>query len=153
MQGSTVSITGNDTLLINGRNLVNLGDADNGVLTHPNDLMTVKTGKNGNTIYSFNAPGQQAELVIRIMRGSPDDRFLNSLLQGMIADPSGFTLLTGKFIKRVGDGRGNVTNDTYLLTGGVFFKQVDAKSNAEGDTEQSIAVYQLRFGSNPRAIL
>ena len=151
--GSTVSITGNDTIIIGGRNLVNLADGDNGALTHPNDLMTVKTGKNGNTIYAYNTPGQQGELVLRLIRGSMDDRYLNSLMMTMQQDPASFLLLTGKFVKRAGDGSGFVTNDTYIMVGGVFFKQVDGKSNAEGDTEQAVAIYSIRFGNVFRAIL
>jgi len=151
--GSTVSITGNDTVIINGRNLINLAEGDNGALTHPNELMTVKTGKNGNTIYAYNTSGQQGELVLRLIRGSADDRFLNSQLMTMKRDPAAFFLMSGKFVKRAGDGNGFVTNDTYIMLGGVFFKQVDVTSNAEGNTDQAVAVYSIRWGNVFRAIL
>ena len=150
---TTTSITGNDTVIINNRNLVNLGDGDNGDLKHPNELATVKTGKNGNTLIAYNASGQQGEMTLRVMRGSSDDIFLNALLKSWQLDPAGFFLLTGKFVKRIGDGFGLVRNDTYVLTGGVFFKGVDAKSNAEGDTEQSLALYNFRWGNVMRALL
>lgn len=150
---STVSLTGNDTLIIDGFNLIDLADADNGVLTHPNELMTVKTGKNGNTLYAYNATGQQGELVVRVIRGSASDRFLNQRMKQMQADPASFVLMRGTFIKRAGNGLGLTTNDTYVLIGGVFFKKVDAKSNAEGDTEQAVAVYSIRWGNVLRAIM
>lgn len=150
---STVSITGNDTLIINGFNIFDLADGDNCALTHPNEIMSVKTGKNGNTIYALNNTGQQGETVFRVIRGSFSDRFLNRLLKQMQANPAGFVLMSGKFIKRAGNGLGFVTNDTYLLIGGVFFKLVDASSNAEGNTDQAVAVYSLRWGNVVRAIL
>lgn len=151
--GSTVSITGNDTIIINGRNLLNLAEGDNGALTHPNELMTVKTGKNGNTIYAYNTSGQQGELVLRVIRGSMDDRFLNSQLKTMQADPASFFLMSGKFVKRSGNGASVVTNDTYIMLGGVFFKQVDATSNAEGNTDQAVSIYSIRWGNVFRAII
>lgn len=150
---STVSVTGRDTLIINGFNLIDLADGDNGALTHPNELVSVKTGKDGNTIYAFNATGQQGELVLRVIRGSLSDRFLNRLLKTWINDPASFQLLQGKFVKRAGNGFGFVTNDTYLMLGGAFFKMVDATSNSEGNTDQAVAVYSIRWGNVVRAIM
>lgn len=150
---TTTSITGNDTVVINGRNLVNFADGDNSTLTHPNELASVKTGKGGNTLIAYNATGQQGEMILRIMRGSSDDVFLNGLLKRWQLDPASFQTLTGKFIKRVGNGYGLVRNDTHVLVGGVFFKLTEAKSNAEGDTEQSVAIYSIRWSSVLRAII
>ena len=67
-------------------------------------------------------------------------------------DFSGYILLNGEFIKKIGDGQGNITNDTYLCTGGVLSKQVEAKSSAEGDTEQSVSVYTIRFAVCERTL-
>ncbi len=149
----STSLTGNDTLIINGFNLIDLADGDNSTLTHPNELMTVKTGKNGNTLYAYNGSGNQGELTVRLVRGSASDRFMNSLMKQMKLDPALFTLLRGTFIKRTGNGFGLITNDTYVLVGGVFSKQVDVKSNAEGDTEQSVSVYTIKWGAVLRAIV
>ena len=60
--------------------------------------------------------------------------------------------MIGEFIKLIGDGSGNVNNDTYVLSGGVFMKQVMAKDNVEGDVTQSVAEYELKFSNAPRAI-
>ena len=81
-----VSLVGNDTLQINDRVLLDLADGDVGALTFPNDIMGVKTGKNGNSLYAFNASGLMCELILRIIRGSDDDKYLNTLLLAMIAD-------------------------------------------------------------------
>ena len=43
---STVSMSGSDTLMINNRVLADLADGDCATLTFPNDIATVKTGKN-----------------------------------------------------------------------------------------------------------
>lgn len=148
----SVSLTGNDVIKINNRIFSDLADADAVTLTFPNDLAVVKTGKNGNAIYAKNETGNQAEVVIRVLRGSSDDKYLNNELNTMKNDFSGYVLLNGEFIKKIGDGQGNITNDTYLCTGGVPSKQVEAKTSAEGDTEQSVSVYTIRFAVCERTI-
>jgi hypothetical protein len=55
-------------------------------------------------------------------------------------------------IKRIGDGKGNVTSDTYIMSDGIFTKEIEAKSNVEGDTAQSVSVYIIKFANSPRAI-
>jgi hypothetical protein len=149
----SVSLTGADTIKINNRIFSDLADGDCAVLTYPNELATVKTGKDGNSIYAFNQTGQNCDLVLRVLRGSSDDKFLLNLLNNMKKDFSRFILMTGEFIKRVGDGTGSVSNDTYLTTGGIFNKNVDAKNNVEGDTEQSVSIYTLRFSNGDRSIM
>lgn len=149
---STVSLTGNDTLVLNNRNLTDFADADVADLTFPNDIAKVKTGKNGNSIFALDETGRQAELKLRVMRGSADDQFLNNLLVIQLANFAGTVLLIGTFTKKIGDGKGNITNDTYVLGGGVFTKQIAAKSNVEGNTDQSICEYMIKFTNAPRAI-
>lgn len=148
---ASASLTGNDTIQIAGRTLVNMADGEVAKLTFPNELVAVKTGKNGNSIFNLNASGQQAELVLRVLRGSADDSFLNGLLKTMRNDLPGFTLMTGYFVKRVGDGKGNVASDTYLLGGGVFTKQVEVAENVEGGTDPAVCVYNLKFSNSDRA--
>jgi len=149
---ATQSLTGNDTISIDGIPLVDLGDGDVGALTYPNELVGVKTGKNGNSIFALNETGDQADLVIRVLRGSKDDKTLNSRLVSMKADFSGFITITGQVIKKVGDGLGNVTNDIYDLSGGVFSKRVETVSNVEGNTDQSLAIYNIKFTNSPRSL-
>lgn len=149
---TTTSLTGADTSIINDRVLVDLGDGDVTDITYPDDLVGVKTGKNGNTLYALNESGRRCECKIRVVLGSSDDKFLNNLMQSMTSDFAAFELLTGQFVKRCGDGAGNVTRNTYSLAGGVFKKRVEAKSNTDGDTNQSVAEYSFTFGNGDRVI-
>lgn len=149
---STIAMSGSDTLNLNNRILSDYADGNYGDLTFPNEIAAVKTGKNGNSIYSLNETGKQSELKLRIIRGSADDKFINGLLAQQQNNFAGFTLLIGQFIKKIGDGRGNIANDKYICSGGVFTKQVEAKANAEGDTEQSVAIYTIKFSNSPRVI-
>lgn len=148
----TIAMSGADTIKINNRILNDLVDTDVISLTLPNDIANVKTGKNGNSIYGLNETGKQAELSVRLVRGSADDKFMNNLLAQQQNNFAGFVLMIGEFTKRLGDGLGTVASDTYILSGGVFTKQVEAKSNVEGDTEQSISVYHMKFSNAPRVI-
>jgi len=149
---ATQSLTGSDTISIDGIPLIDLGDGDVGSLTYPNELVGVKTGKNGNSIFALNETGDQAELVLRVLRGSNNDKTLNSRLVSMKADFASFVTITGQVIKKVGDGKGNVTNDIYDLSGGVFSKRVETTSNVEGNTDQSLAIYNIKFTNSPRSL-
>lgn len=149
---ATIALSGNDTLIINNRVLTDLADANFAELTFPNELANAKTGKNGNAIYSSNTNGRQAELKVRLVRGTGDDKFLNGLLANQLNNFEGMTLLIGQFIKKIGDGFGKVASDTYILNGGVFTKIPETKSNAEGDADSSVSTYTMRFTTAPRAI-
>ena len=127
------SITGNDTLTLFDRVFVDLADGDTSVITFPNDLGDLKTGKNGNSIYVKNETGSNAEMVLRIVKGSADDKFLQGKLASQNNDFASFVLATGEFVKRFGDGEGTVSRDVYTLTGGIFAKNVDVKENVEGE--------------------
>jgi hypothetical protein len=142
-----VSLTGGDTAQIDGIILATLADGNAFDITFPNNLATVKAGKNGNIIYAKNEMGRMCDINLRVLLGGSDDKYLNSRLQQWISDPSSFSFLTGMFIKRVGDGLGNLQSKVYNCSGGTFVKQVEAKTAAEGDTEQSVAIYFLTFGA------
>jgi hypothetical protein len=149
---AVVSLTGQDTVTFNNRIITDLADGDCVTLEFPNDIANLKTGKNGNAIYAINETGKQCEVKLRIVRDSPDDVFFAGLLTQQQLNFPGTVLLIGEFVKISGDGAGNLSNDTYILSGGIFTKQVNAKSNVEGDTAQSVAEYTLRFSNAPRAI-
>jgi hypothetical protein len=149
---SAVALSGSDTIVINGYLFVDLADENVVELTFPSDIAQVKTGKNGNSIYGLNETGKQCEMKLRVLRGGADDQFLNNLLIQQQANFAGTVLMQGTFIKKIGDGQGNITSDTYVMSGGVFTKQVEGKSNVAGDTEQSLAIYMIKFSNSPRAI-
>lgn len=149
---STVSLSGNDVVKINERILADFASDDISLLTFPNELAALKTGKNGNTIYASNETGKQAELVLKVIRGSSDDKYLSNLLNSQELNFANFVLMTGEMIKRIGDGTGKIISDTYILSGGIFKKKVEAKSNVSGDVDQSISTYTMSFALAPRAI-
>lgn len=153
----SVSLTGKDTIAIGSRGLalrimVDLADGDTGVLDFPNNLVEAKTGKNGNTIYAFNSTGKVVTGTFRFMRGSADDKYLNSEMNRYLLDQAAYTLLDGEVIKRVGDGEGNVTSDVYSLDGGIIQKMPNAKENVEGDIEQAVTIWQFIFANSDRGL-
>ena len=148
----SIAMSGNDTLSINNHVFTSFSDKDVATLTFPNDIAQVKTGKNGNSIYGLNESGRQCELTVRVLRGSSDDKFLNGLYSQQTLNFSGFILMIGALVKKIGDGKGNITSDTYVLSGGIFQKEPEAKINVEGDTDQSIVEWALKFANAPRAI-
>lgn len=149
---SVLALSGDDTVTINGTVLTDLADGNCVELTFPSDIAQVKTGKNGNSIFGLNEMGNQCDVKMRVVRGSDDDKFLNNLLQQQQSNFAGTVLLQGEFIKKVGDGLGNITSDTYILSNGVFTKIPEAKTNADGEVEQSVTMYTLKFASAPRAL-
>lgn len=149
---SALALTGDDTITINNQVLTDLADGNCVELTFPNDIAQVKTGKNGNSVFGLNEMGNQCEVKLRMIRGSSDDKFLNNLLTQQQNNFAGTVLMQGEFIKKVGDSLGNITSDTYILSGGVFTKIPEAKTNAEGEVEQSITIYTMKFALSPRAL-
>lgn len=152
----TVAAVGNDTIVINDGSgdkvLVDFANTDIATFTFPNQLVTLTKGKNGNAIYAFNETGKQVDVELRIIKGSPDDKFLNSAFQRMKNDLPSFTLLKLNFTQRVGDGNGNVNDTVYAMEGGVFTQGIDAKSNTEGDADTGISVYRLSFANNNKTL-
>lgn len=149
---STIALSGADTISINNRTFNDLADGDCVAMTFPNDIAQVKTGKNGNSVYALNESGKQCEVSLRVIRGSADDKFLNNLLTQQQLNFAGTVLMIGEFVKKLGDGKGNIANDTYILSGGVFTKQIEAKNNVEGDVDQSVSMYKVKFSNAPRVI-
>lgn len=150
---SVLRLTGADTITINGRLITDLPHAEVAKLTYPSDICVVKTGKNGNAIYAKNETGNQATLELKVLRGGVDDKILNSQMSLYNTNSAGYVLMNGELVKVFGDGAGNLTKDTYVLTGGVITKRVEAVSNVEGDVEQAIATYTMQFAIAPRSIV
>ena len=69
-----MTLTGEDTIIINNVPLIDLADGDVGSLTFPNDVMAMSTGKNKNTIFAKDEAGCNAELVVRVPRASFTDK-------------------------------------------------------------------------------
>lgn len=149
---SDVAMTGSDTVTLNGRNITGLATGDCAVMTFPNNIASVKTGKNGNSIYALNQTGFICEFILRMIRGCADDQYLQSLFAEQVANFAGFALMYGNFIKKIGDGQGNITSDTYSQSGGIFVKCIPAKTNVDGEPEQSISEYTIHFSNAPRSI-
>ena len=147
-----ISLTGNDTITLNGILLTDLADGDVGHVTFPNEFVTMKPGKNNNTLIAFNAMGQLAELTLRIMRGSYNDQLINSEYRSFTNNPAGYNLINANIVKIIGDGQGNITTDTYSLLGGVPQAIPEVKSNVEGDTEQGVTIWKLRFALGTRQV-
>jgi hypothetical protein len=118
----TIALSGSDTIQINNHVFADLADGNAVELTYPNDIATVKTGKNGNSIYGLNESGKQCEVKIRVVRASTDDKFLNGQLAQQQNNFAGFPLMIGQMIKKIGDGQGNITSDTYVMSGGSLLK-------------------------------
>jgi hypothetical protein len=147
-----VALTGKDVIKINDRLLNDLMDGDVASLVFPNDTVVAKTGKNGNTIFSFKYDGKVCNFTLRVVRGSGDDKFLNNLFNLLNNDPAAFSLMSGEFAKQIGDGSGNITQDIYILSGGIFKKAPEGKENADGETDQAVTVWELIFTNAPRSI-
>lgn len=148
----SVNITGSDTFILGGVVLSDFADGDTGKLTFPDKIVEATVGKNGNAIYAFNAKGLKCEVELRIMRGSPTDKLLNSLQKSFLNDPASYVVQTGEFIKRMGDGAGNVTNDSYVMNGGILPNIPEAKENVAGETEQAVTLWKMTFTNTDRSM-
>lgn len=147
-----LAVTGNDTLVLNGNVFNDLATDDVTTITFPNDLANTKTGKGGNSLIALSPQGFNAQLTLKVVRGSSDDQFMNNQLSAMTTNFVGTPLLAGSFTKQVGDGAGNFVNDVYNLAGGVITKIPEGKENVAGDVEQSATMYNVKFTNCTRNI-
>lgn len=147
-----VALTGSDTISLQNHVFNNLADGDCVKVDFPNDVANAKVGKNGNAIFALNEEGRLAEVEMRVLRGSDDDKFLNQILSNQQNNFPGTVLLFGQFVKKVGDGQGNITNDIYILGSGIVRKGVPAKDNVSGEVEQSVAVWMFKFAKAIRVL-
>lgn len=139
------TLTGEDTLTLFDRTFNDFADGEVSTFTFPNEIVGVKTGKNANTIYAKNETGNNCTAVIRLMRGSSDDQFLRNKVAIQQRDFVSSQLASGQLVKRLGDGSGVVIRDVYNLEGGIITHIPETKTNAEGDTEQGVTVYNITF--------
>lgn len=146
------NLVSDGTLTLGGRVLADFADDDVSAITFNTDIAALKTGKNGNTIYTKNEQGRNATASIRLIRGSSDDQFMQSKLDKQRQDFATAELLFGQFVLRIGDGAANIVSDTYTLKGGLITRPVDGKENVSGDTSQGVVVYNVMFASGERSI-
>lgn len=147
-----MTLTGDDTLMLWSRIFNDFADDSVIDIQYPNDLVTIKTGKNQNTIYAKNEQGNNVTAIFRVMMGSADDKFLNTKLESLKENFAGFILGSGTFTKFLGDGLGDIVNNVYNLTGGIIGKRIEAQENVSGDTNQAVAIYNMKFALGTRSL-
>lgn len=144
------AIAGDDVLIINGQVFTGYADADAIKFEPQGPIAEMKVSKDGNSVYALKFSGIVAKLTLRLIRGSFDDIFLNGLLQQWIAAPSLFILMSGSYVKRIGDGKGGLVNEVYQMAGGVFEAIPPGTSNMDGNIEQMVTVYTFMFRNDAR---
>lgn len=138
------NMTGDDSLVINDRPIhPDFAGGDTVTIDFPNDLLSIETGKDGNTVYAKNETGSNFTCTFNIMRGGAVDKFLNGLFIQQNRDFVAFNLMNGAFVKRLGNGEGKITYDNYVLRGMAFQRGINAKGNVAGDVEQGKVQYVL----------
>lgn len=145
------SYTGQDILKIGARILSNFADGDVATISYPNDLHGMKIGKYGNAIAAHNEQGNMAELTVRVLKGSPDDKYLNSYVIAWKNHLPSFAPQNAEFTKVITVDN-SITNEVTSLDFLIPTRNVDTKDNVEGDTEQSVSVYSFRAGVSNRAL-
>lgn len=146
------SLTGADQVILNDIPVKDFANGDIGTLEVPNDLFTMTTGKDGNTIFALNEAGNNATLTLRLMISSLDDKRLNGLIPKS-GDFASTILVNGSVIKAVGDGKGNLSSNVFMLQGGMIQRIPATKINVDGDTDQAIVEYVIPFANVTRSIV
>ena len=121
-------------------------------LAAPNELSTITTGYNGNSLGSHNEPGRQRELTLRLVKGSGDDKRFNKNYNMWKNRDLRFRPLKMTFTKNVAHGDGSVTNDTVECFFGLPTGQPGQMQDTAGNTEQVISIYSIRFGNSERSM-
>lgn len=128
-----------------------LSDFGNGTvaeLVAPNEASSTTTGYNGNSLAAHNEPGRQRECTLRIVKGSRDDKRLKKSYNLWRDRDLRFKPFSMSFTKTLGHGDGTLTKDTTECYFGIPAGQPTKAMNTEGDTEQLVSVYMIRFGNS-----
>lgn len=143
--------TGKDIIKFNDRILSNFANGDCTIVTFPNELHGMANGKDGNSLAAHNEQGNIAELEMRIIKGSADDKYLNSFILAWKNHSDEFAPATVECTKMITTETGRV-NETLSL--GFIFpsNQIETRSNTDGDTDQMVSVYRFRAGTSSRAL-
>lgn len=149
--GYSAVIAQSDSLRLNNQIISTFGQGDCGKITFPNELIMTDVDKQGNGLLALNQKGLIAELEVRLVMAGTDDQYLNSLLAQLLSGTP--TIMTGVFTKNFADQNGNVTSVQVQLNGGSVRKGVDMIISADGNIEQTIAIWPLRFATWSRLIV
>lgn len=116
-------------------------------LTAPNEVSSTSTGYNGNSLGAHNEPGRQRECTLRIVKGSADDKRLKKSFKLWKNRDLRFKPFTMSFTKFINND-GVLTKDTTECYFGLPAVTPGKQSNTEGDTEQLVSIYMIRFGNS-----
>lgn len=121
-------------------------------LSAPNELSSMTTGYNGNSLAAHNEPGRQRELTLRLVKGSSDDKRFNQFYNLWKNRDLRFRPLSMTFTKNVGHSDGSITNDKVSCFAGFPAGQPSQMADMAGNTEQVVSVYMIRFGNSERSM-
>lgn len=154
-------VTGNDIIQIGLSasgltTITSFADGDYARVTFPNDIMNFTIGKNRNMLAAYNAMGTLAELELRLLRGSKEDKFLQDQFPTFASDALQFNFIFAKVIKNLGVSNEGATASTieeiYTLNNGIISKAPEIVSNVSGSTDQGVVVWQVRFAEFTRTV-
>ena len=150
------SYTAQDTITMTDYNgewlLADFADGTVAELVAPNELSSMTTGYNGNGLGSHNEPGRQRELTLRVVKGSADDKRLNSNYNLWKNRDIRFKPIQGSFTKNIAHSDGSMTNDTVECFFGLPAGQPTQMTDTAGNTEQVVSIYMLRFADSNRTM-
>lgn len=158
-----VRVTGNDIIKLglsplseSQSTITSFADGDYARVTFPNDIMNFTIGKNRNMIAAYNAMGNLAELELRLLRGSKEDKFLQDQFPTFADDNLSFNFLHATIEKNLGVSNSGATaskiSEIYTLNYGIISKAPEIVSNVSGSTDQGVVVWQIRFAEYKREV-
>lgn len=133
------TLTGKDTLIINGVSIQGLGSGTTVNIEIPDTLVEVNVWKNGNASFANKKQGQKVRMTIAAqIRGDIHQAYIQTVNQ-WIQNPASTILWTGSFVKNLGDGvTGAIGHVSYVLNGGIPEKLPPLMENVDGDGKQAI---------------
>ena len=133
------TLTGKDTLILNGLSIQGLGNGTTVNLEMPDTLVDLNIWKNGNASFAFKRQGLKVRMTITSqIRGDVHQMFINTVNQ-ILSNPLSTILWTGSFVKNLGDGvTGAIGHVSYVLSGGSPEKLPPLMENVDGDSKQAI---------------
>lgn len=132
--------------------LTDFADGTVAQLTAPNELSQSATGWNGNGLGAHNEPGRQRECALRLVKAAGDDKRFNENYNLWKNRDIRFKPLKATFTKNIGHGDGSITKDTVECFFGLPAGQPEQVTDVEGNTDQVVSQYMIRFGNSERSM-
>ena len=143
----TQSVTGDYAISLNVSGtvytLTSQGKGDVAKITFPDEYTKYALGKNGNVMITQNFSALKAELEVKVIVNSSDDRYLQSLVTNSLVDFVGTANFDATGTIYANNDNSGTEQIDINITGARVVNFVSFLDNSEGNEEMAMVMYKI----------